>query len=181
MVNDNPYAPPESTLLGADNRYELIAFVGPRFNYYLSRWQPVLDGRGRWAGFNWAAFSLSCFWIGYRKLYRILAFIQCIPLLYLVLALFYLDGVIEVATGVLTLLIVATLSGVFGNLWYLRQAQSTIRRARAEEPESVTRKLVLAEFGGTSMIGALLAPPFVMAGLFLAMGIVVLLGRGVIL
>ena len=86
--------------------------------------------------------------------------------------------VIEVATGVLTLLIVATLSGVFGNLWYLRQAESTIRRARAEEPEGVTRKLILAEFGGTSMIAALLAPPFVMAGLFLAMSIVVLLSIG---
>lgn len=74
----NPYASPPMPAVEAEpvefdgfGALEAKAFVGPRYHYDFVRRTPFLRRTTSTAGFNWAAFFLSGFWIPYRKMYRL--------------------------------------------------------------------------------------------------------------
>jgi hypothetical protein len=47
------------------------AFVGKNADYYINKWQNAKDPAKR-SGWNWAGFLAGIFWLGYRKMYKIL-------------------------------------------------------------------------------------------------------------
>ena len=75
LSSENPYAAPASIPIDsqpvppeADDEQYFRVFVGSKADYYVERWTPLLRSSGRGAGFNWAAFFLSSFWLPYRKM-----------------------------------------------------------------------------------------------------------------
>lgn len=180
MDQDNPYQAPAADLTdpallggrpllsagltGDATEDELRVFVGRRAGYYLKKWRRALAGQGG-AGFNWAAFLFTGFWLPYRKLYR-------------ATALFYGIGFAETLAEEVVFrfvlgtgeppaplssvfgLVVALVGGAGGNAWYLRRARRVIAETRAlglPDDEYTDR---LARRGGTNLPAAL--------GLFLA-------------
>ena len=88
LPSENPYASPASTPMDsqsvpaeADDEQYLRVFVGSKADYDVEKWTPLLKSSGHGAGFNWAAFFLSSFWLPYRKMYVITTILYAIILL----------------------------------------------------------------------------------------------------
>ncbi len=47
------------------------AFVGKNSDYFISKWEQSKDPNAK-AGWNWAGFLTGLFWLGYRKMYKLL-------------------------------------------------------------------------------------------------------------
>ena len=61
------------------------AFVGKNADYYINKWKSAKEPAKR-AGWNWAGFFVGLFWMGYRRMYKIL---------FMILGLFILIDIIQ--------------------------------------------------------------------------------------
>lgn len=131
---------------------DMLAFVGPRYNYYQEKWA-LSEDPATAANWNWSAFFLGIFWLGYRKMYR--------PILYLLATYIVLD-VIDLLANFhpLTSLIVEVapyvafaLIGMYGNALYYRHANKQINKLKRYDyaHEQMSKK------GGTSKLGVIKA------------------------
>ena len=156
--SENPFASPTvaAGATGADaadsNTEELRAFVGPRVAYYLRKWEPVRSGTATGAGFNWAAFLLSSFWLPYRKMYVITGLLYAV-----VVVVTFLQDVLIISAGASNFvsLILAVMCGAYGNRLYLDHAQRKITQIRAEGHEQETFHSLLSRQGGTSLVASI--------------------------
>src|SRR5262245_22711026 len=135
---------------------DLRAFVGPNADYYLRQWHSRLSGQHASAGFNKAAFFLSGFWVGYRKMYKIAFFFFGIILAEMVLEELLFVGVLKMpeSPAVMTPLVglvVGIVFGICGNGWYLSHAQRVIAKVQSQQLEGVAHSRALAGRGGTSL------------------------------
>jgi hypothetical protein len=134
---------------------ETRAFVGPKSGYYFSRWQPVLEGRARGAGFNAAAFLLAGLWLPYRKLYRVaFAFygiFLAVNLLDLLLAPRLGRGAGSAGARWLLAIIGWFVCGFFANRWYLSRAIRVVSQARSQRLEREAHLQWIRNRGGTSI------------------------------
>jgi hypothetical protein len=135
---------------------ELRTFVGPRADYYLSKWA----GDRRGMGFNWAAFLLSGLWLPYRKMYLATFILYAIILVESVLEDVVFVGILGQADTPAALprivaLAVAITCGTLGNRWYYAHACSKIRGLREQGMPDETYLDSLGERGGTSVPAAL--------------------------
>src|SRR5216117_246257 len=101
---------------------QLRAFIGPRADYYLTRWARIDAGGGRAPGINWPALLLGSFWLVYRRMYRFFwIFIGVLVLAAiaedLVLSLLKIQVAPRPVDVVITLAVAATF-GTFGTYWY---------------------------------------------------------------
>lgn len=141
------------------NEHEARAFIGKETDYYLKKWQPILEGRSQRAGFNWAAFFLTGLWLAYRKMFKG-AFIYCgIILIVSFLRSFYtlailfkpeppvaidiLEGLVYLATSIIC--------GTFGNIWYLSRTRKGINEIRTQGLQDKAYFQSLSKSGGTSL------------------------------
>ena len=136
----------------------LRAFVGPNFERYEEQWGALDRSQGKIA-WNWSAFLLGCFWMGYRKMYlQAAAFIGVIVLITLV------EEVLELSTAAGNGLSIgcAVAIGLLGNHLYRVHAQKKLSELprHLSRDEAITHAMHL---GGTSVGGA-----FGIVGLFLA-------------
>jgi len=176
--SENPYLAPSSApeapagVSSADStQQELMTFVGRKADYYLGKWRLLLTGAGRDAGFNWAAFFLSGFWIAYRKMYKVAIIFYAIVILESLAEEVLFIGilgkpetpaVIERIAG----LAFALICGGFGNRWYYSHARRTIAEVHEEGIEGTALLDTISRRGGTSLGAAL--------GMFLLFFIVVI-------
>ncbi|MCM3569349.1 DUF2628 domain-containing protein [Neobacillus mesonae] len=132
----------------AGDEQALRWFVGEKKeNYYLKKWA---KGDRSW---NWAAFFLSYFWLGYRKIYKpILWVMGAYILLDLVIALLGIDSTkLNNAIGIA----MGMSFGFWGNHLYRRHAEKVIKNVKGSysDMESVKNEVRLR--GGTSWLGVL--------------------------
>ncbi len=148
-----------SARMGYFNEHEVRAFIGKEADYYLKKWQPILEGRSQRAGFNWAAFLLTGLWLPYRKMFK-WAFIFCgIILIENFLKFFYTFGLLftpepPIALDILEgLMFLATniICGTFGNIWYLSHTRKAISEIRRQGWQDEAYLQSLSKSGGTSL------------------------------
>ncbi|MEK4523111.1 DUF2628 domain-containing protein [Psychrobacillus sp. FSL W7-1493] len=125
------------------------AFVGAsKWEYYSRKWNHGLS-------WNWAAFFLSFFWLGYRKMYAYIFTIFGLFLLYdIIIVLSGLDFGPDETIGITA----GVVCGILGNNLYLMHANRQIKRVTEQQhgsEEFVQSELQLR--GGTSWLGVLAA------------------------
>jgi hypothetical protein len=134
---------------------EVRAFVGSSADYYLRSWKPALSGQARGSGFNLFAFLGSGVWLGYRKMYRAYFILLGIILAEEALEQVLFLGILQMRTAPrldgLIGLVVAVVSGVCGNGWYLSHARRVIAEVRSQGLEDDAHMKELARRGGTSL------------------------------
>jgi MFS family permease len=139
---------------------ELRAVVGSNSDYYLKAWQPALAGQGHASGFNVAAFFLAAPWLGYRKMYKavfiLFGIILAVTVLENVLFLGILKTqvlffVVSALVGLVGALVVAIVTAVCSNGWYLSHVQRVIAEVRSQGLEEDAHLQALAAHGGTSL------------------------------
>jgi hypothetical protein len=134
------------------NEQEVRTFIGKEADYYLKKWQPILEGRGRWAGFNWAAFFLTDVWLAYRKMYKAIfvyyaAKIAGRAFLGAILGKHIESSILEILIG----LVAGIVCGVFGNMWYLSRTLKVVNEIRPQGLQEEAYFQSLSKFGGTNI------------------------------
>ncbi|MEW9676735.1 DUF2628 domain-containing protein [Lentibacillus sp. L22] len=138
-------------------------FVGSNYPFYSGKWKQMQD-KGNSFSRNFAAFFLSIFWLGYRKMYRE---IFVIALIFLAIDfILYLAGY-EYTTETTGLfydpvdykinLAVMVILGLYGNHLYRKHTMKQISIIRDKEQPSEIKQAALKQKGGTSFLGVLLA------------------------
>jgi hypothetical protein len=159
----------EKEVVGLTDLDRLEIYVGEKSKKYLGKWGIVgvddvkLDNKVKsFSSWNWSAFLVGLFWMGYRKMYLelmylLLIFLVCDFITYVLE--FDVNWGVNIATGVTI--------GLFGNAFYLSRAKKEIIRLKQLGLSEEVEKLELSKKGGTSVGGIFIA---------LAMGI----GYGII-
>lgn len=144
---------------------DLVDFVGSQYPYYQQKWQ-LSDQPETAASWNWSAFLLGIFWLGYRKMFQ--------PILVL-LAVYLILDVIDMLAGFhpITSFVVVTapyaafvLLGMYGNALYYRHANKQIEKLKPYDPNNQLIKLK----GGTTKKGI-----FASIGLILSYALIYLI------
>ena len=186
LPSENPYAAPASTLV--DSRSEPIksaeeqhlrTFVGSKADYYLEKWNLLLDPARPGAGFNAAAFFLSGLWLAYRKMYRVAAVFYAAVLVEAVAEEVVFVGILGRAeaprvSGAVVGLVAAIICGTYGNRWYLSHARRAISVVRTQGLEGDAIVETLSKRGGTSLgssLGFLLLYMIVMFAVFVVLAL----------
>ena len=139
------------------------AFVGPRADYYLTRWDRLTERSSRALGFNFPAFFLSVFWLLYRRMY--LWFWVAVATL---VASLVIEDIALAAAGVQELPLldrligigVSAVFGTFGTYWYYLHAQRKIQRL---SQDTVPELAAVARAGGTSWLTPVIALTVIVA------------------
>lgn len=143
------------------NEQEVRAFVRKEADYYLKKWQTILEGRRQRVGFNWAAFFLTGLWLAYRKMFKVALIFYGIILILPILKSFYkfytfaFLGKPETPVALdilesLVDLVAAIFCGTFGNIWYLSHTRKAINKVRRQELKEEAYFQSLSKSGGTS-------------------------------
>lgn len=134
----------------------LHEFIGPNDDYYFYKWGLRDGGEIKKHSWNWAAFFLSTFWLGYRKMY--------LPVFVLLIIFLIIDAVmyaadlsdsLDYAVG----LGIWIATGMFGNYLYFIHASKKIEKLRQNgnyDLDSIRRA------GGRSVLGVFMALGMVM-------------------
>ena len=162
----NPYAVPrddETLAEGGETEIDYLeAFIGSNSQYYLDKYmvaQGDPSGKAKVAGFNIAAFFLSLFWMGYRKLYWVAIWFGGFLLVEMTIEFAVLYMLNKEDTPPLWdlgfNLTVAIVLGSFANRWYLAHARREVEAVLASGLRGQVAKEALAKRGGTSFLSAL--------------------------
>jgi hypothetical protein len=154
-----PPSPPKFNSIKNLNEQEVGAFVRKEADYYLKKWQPILEGRSQWAGFNWAAFFLTGLWLAYRKMFKGAFIFYGIILIVSFLKWFYTFAFLfkpepPVALNILeglVVLVAGIICGTFGNIWYLSRTRKEINEIRTQGLQEEAYFQSLSKSGGTSL------------------------------
>ena len=134
-MDEELYRPPRAPLTvpapGLED--DLIAFVGPNADRYLSQWSGLVEARSSFAGFNWSAFLAYVLWFVYRRMY-----LEACVLVSFSIGLGVLESFIA-TTGVLSPATVSVLGGASSlafyvavgfaaNPWYYHRAQRLLQK-----------------------------------------------------
>ncbi len=133
---------------------------------------------------NWAAFFLTAFWMGYRRMHRnallcILASAGVwVSVHQLFVHVFHAQAAPPSAMLIVNVMF-ALVCGAYGNVWYLAHAKRQIAAARVQGLQGEHLYYTLARRGGTSWMGAMgwmfgvLAVPLIL-GIVLGVVLVIL-------
>ncbi|MCD7034054.1 DUF2628 domain-containing protein [Metabacillus sp. GX 13764] len=134
---------------------ELTLFTGPNAEVYHRKWESARNK----AGWNWASFFLSGYWLLYRKMYALFFIFAGISVVLNIFTLpfrFMGDAVNLLTTIVVSILGIAlmVIFGIYGNYFYYRHAKKKIADIKSlyhSRPELIQGEI--AKAGGTSWIG----------------------------
>jgi hypothetical protein len=146
---------PESEFESEDS--PLARFVGINSEFYLRKWRSHQEATVN-GGWNWAAFLFGGIWLGYRKMYKIMAIYFLIWIAVILFSLFIKSSISEMLLG----LVLAFCFGLKGNSWYYAFSKMKISEYRISK-----NGLKLEEYGGTSGFGLL-------GGLFLTVVVIII-------
>ena len=117
------------------------AFVGDNREYYIYKWGNATDP-GSFAGWNWAAVFGGMFWLGYRKLYKLLAIIWGVEIVSAFLQFRYDIGILGFA--------IQLVLGAGANSMYFNEMKKRMKKLEQQKAgEELTIKDVSA-IGGAS-------------------------------
>ncbi|WP_052342626.1 DUF2628 domain-containing protein [Bacillus sp. EB01] len=112
-------------------------------------------------GWNWAAFFAGMFWLGYRKMYKIVLIILGAFLAFDIISLIINNPILDemnYSIGIVTSVIL----GMSGNYYYYKNAQDKIKNVKNLLPHNPTgQEDALRKQGGSSWGGV-----FIVLGLF---------------
>lgn len=139
---------------------ELMLFVDQNNDYYKRKWEKA-DSKKNGFSFNAGAFFLSLFWLGYRKMYKLvffisLAFLAIDAILYMVGYQYQLDSFIDPvdrAIGTAT----SALLGFYGNMLYKKHAEKKVLEIRDTTSNFSNRETKLKKQGGRAFSGVLIS------------------------
>ncbi|WLV24474.1 DUF2628 domain-containing protein [Aciduricibacillus chroicocephali] len=129
----------------APEQAHLLLFLEKNENYYLKNWQK----RNSW---NWAAFFVAPFWLGYRKMYRNLLLVFGVLIVadaILMMVFGHLPGIPDILAGLAT----AIFFGWRGNTLYKHHAERQISCILNKTYDERARTEEICEVGGTSDSG----------------------------
>ncbi len=144
------YAAPGSATEDAPSEPVLLAFTGTP--EYPQKWRGLIEGRSRFAGFNWAAFFFTTLWLAYRKMYlwALGAFLAGVALevgLALLVLKFGLTGAgFQLPYLLAHLLCVRLPLGMAANVLYYHRAIARIRSV----PNAESQLEAVRQLGGTN-------------------------------
>jgi len=122
-------------------------FFGKSADYYEKIYKRLLDGES--VIFNPYAFFFNVFWLAYRKMY--------VELIILVLGIGFLNNFILFVLGIYTykatLFIGVLLAGCYGNVFYMKKAQRTVKRAKEMYLNTEAQLDNIEQEGGVSLVG----------------------------
>ncbi len=137
-------------------------FVGTKYPYYNRKWKKSKGNKPSW---NFAAFFLSMFWMGYRKMY--MPVILMLTLFFVTdLVIYFLndrqltDSMVNATDSSITAGI-SIMLGLYGNYFYYIHTRKKINAIESEGLPDEQRKTKLRNQGQTSWLGVL----FVVIGL----------------
>lgn len=185
---ENPYRataaaslPPVPGESGNPEAALLRAFVGPRSDYFLKKWESRLAWHGGAVGMNWAAFFFGLFWFGYRKMYR-----AAVTLFGALVVLSVVEDILfelvlkmpEVPVGFSRIenLVIGYFCGAFANSWYLSHARRAIAESQAQGLQGEALLQDLSNRGGTSIFAGL---AILLLGIALLFAVAILTAIGI--
>lgn len=139
---------------------DLMLFVDQKSDYYKNKWEKM-ELKKNGFSFNAGAFFFTFFWLGYRKMYKLvffisLAFLASDAFLYVVGYQYQLDSFIDPvdrAIGTAT----SALLGFYGNMLYKKHAKKKVLEIRDTTSHSSDRKIKLKKQGGRAFSGVLIS------------------------
>ena len=139
--------------IGKQSTWE--TFIGKNTDFYFHQWgfrDGIVTKETSW---NWAAFFLGIFWLGYRKMYH---YIFMFLGIFLAMEIFLLllnvnDAFLQAMNRAVGIGIAVTL-GLFGNYFYYLHARRKIQQLQMTKQ---LNKHTLTKAGGTSGAGVLIA------------------------
>jgi hypothetical protein len=153
--SDDLSSPPDSNLGELAGEKEIRTFVGPRADYYVRKWSPVLNRQSASAGFNAAAFVGSGLWLPYRKMWKATFIFYGILTIENVLEeLLFPDVLQQLFSAGLSKLVglaAAIVCGIGGNRWYLSHTRQAIAALREQGLADDAFNKALEQKGGTSL------------------------------
>src|SRR5690625_1181321 len=131
-------------------------FVGKNYDYYHSKWK-MIDENQNSVSWNIAALFLSVFWLGYRKMYKIIFFIAIFFLLF-DLTLYFIYSIYDISDFFRTLdngltVAMSVVFGMYGNYFYKKHTEKQILIAQNTIQDHEHQKIYLARKDGTSIGG----------------------------
>ncbi len=139
-------------------------FIGKKHPYYKTKWEKAKDNKPTW---NFAAFFLSIFWLGYRKMYThiaiIIAFFFLIDFIVYILNINSIDNAISMA--------IAVTLGMYGNYFYLIKARKKVAVIREQGLTSEDKNFEIHKKGGTSWLGVFIALIFLLFYAFISIAL----------
>src|SRR5699024_7034732 len=125
---------------------DLMLFVDQKSHYYKNKWKKM-DPKKNGFSFNAGAFFFTFFWLGYRKMYKLvffisLAFLAIDAILYVVGYQYQLDSFIDPvdrAIGTAT----SALLGFYGNMLYKKHAEKKVLEIREATTHSSDKEIEL--------------------------------------
>lgn len=122
-------------------------FFGKSADYYEKIYKRLLKGES--IIFNPYAFLFSIFWLAYRKMY--------VELIILVLGIGFLNNFVLFVLGIYTYTTTAAfgiiLVGCYGNVFYMKKAQRTVKRAKEMYLNTEAQLDNIEQEGGVSLVG----------------------------
>lgn len=125
----------------------LKRFIGKNSNYYMKKWSSSNNPNKR-SGWNWAAFFLTVFWLGYRKMFKYM-FLYII--IWVVLGIIFGALHLDRLTGLISIAIACSL-GVSGNALYYTFAKENIQKHKNNQTQKALERI-----GGTGGAGVWIA------------------------
>ncbi|MEK3887561.1 DUF2628 domain-containing protein [Bacillus sp. FSL K6-3431] len=152
-IDINELAQNDATVLPKfDSELDLSIFVGKKYPYYNRKWIKNKENKPTW---NFAAFFLSLFWLGYRKMY--------IPIVIIIATFFFIDFLLYISDYKYSTVdnsisfAIAILLGLYGNHFYLLNAKKKVSAIREKGLSSEDKNVELHKKGGTSWLGVFIA------------------------
>jgi hypothetical protein len=154
----------EESMIIEDSEGKLTeAYVGSNYSFYKSKWD-AMEQKGTSISWNFAAFFLGVFWLGYRKMYKTLLVIFFIFLAVDFLAInvfnyqystdqFYdpldLDSIIGYVTSIFL--------AMYGNKMYQKHVERKVSDIKINTAKKEQAEMLVKQKGGRSWLGVLLA------------------------
>lgn len=132
------------------SREELALFIGEKSNWYFAKWGNA-ENPAKKRSWNTVGFFLPTFWLGYRKMYKTVAFIMAASCLLPVIDAFFAT----VPTHLYNVfsLTIAVSVGFWGNATYYKHAMDTIKSIKRNQSSMEAQKKEMVKKGGTSWGG----------------------------
>lgn len=136
-----------SSSVHKDNHFSIYKFVGLNSDYYQRKWSKNHQP-GTGAAWNWAAFFLAPYWLGYRKMYKVL---------FGYLGILLLINIIDFSLNTTALsflgIVLAVLMGFYGNALYYRHAKKKMAVIQKTTDTREAEEIQLQSAGGRSAAG----------------------------
>lgn len=148
----------ENSRVDFDN-IDMVNFIQKKTEYYIPKFKDIQESY-KSTSWNWAAFFFNSWWFLYRKMYAI-GFGIIIADIVIGSVVPYLSLIASIA--------IAVISGLYGNIAYLKHIQKQLDSFRHME-ENIKQRLILSKGGVNIVIPIILAT--IIIGFFLLIGAV---------